>query len=110
MNLATMWGIAKIAATKIPWGRVVQNIPAMADLANRARERFSGAAHGGVEERLRLLQEENRKLERALLETSGHLQQTVKTMKVVVARQKVLMVVTAVSLITAVAALVMVLR
>jgi len=110
MNLLSIWGIAKIAATKVPWGRVMQNLPVVADLASKARERFMGPGHGSVEEQLRLLQEENRKLEKALLENSGHLQQTIKTLKVVAARQKVLMGVTALSLITAIAALVISLR
>lgn len=109
MNIGTIWGIAKVAATRIPWGRVMENIPAVVDLAERAKGRFRG--HGGdIEARLRLLQEENRKLEQALLETSGHLQQTIRTLKVVVARQKMLMTATAVSLLVAIAALVAALR
>lgn len=104
----SIWSIAKIAATKIPWGRVMENIPAVADMATRARERFMGhgGAHGDVGSRLALLEEENRKLERALLETSGHLQQTIKSLKVVLARQKMLMAVSVVSFLTALAALV----
>ena len=109
MNIGTIWGIAKVAATRIPWGRVMENIPAVVDMAERAKGRFRG--HGGdIEARLRQLQEENRKLEQALLETSGHLQQTIRTLKVVVARQKMLMIATAVSLLVAIAALVAVLR
>lgn len=110
MNIATIWGIAKVAATRIPWGRVMENIPAVVDLAERAKGRFRGQGGGEIEARLRHLQEENRRLEQALLETSGHLQQTIRTMKVVVARQKMLMSVTAVSLLTAIAALVAALR
>lgn len=109
MNFSTIWGVAKIAATRIPWGKVVQNIPAMADLATRAKERFMGGG-GSLEERVRMLQEENRRLEKALIENSGHLQQTIKTLKVVAARQKVLVVVTAISFITAVVSLVIALK
>uniref|UniRef100_C6DY33 Uncharacterized protein n=1 Tax=Geobacter sp. (strain M21) TaxID=443144 RepID=C6DY33_GEOSM len=110
MNIATIWGIAKVAATRIPWGRVMENIPAVVDLAERAKGRFRGHGGGDIEARLRHLQEENRKLEQALLETSGHLQQTIRTLKVVVARQKMMMTATAVSLLAAVAALVAALR
>lgn len=103
MNIATIWGIAKVAATKIPWGRVMENIPGMVDMA---RDRFRGhPQQGGLEERVFELEEENRKIEQALLATSGHLEQTIKTLKVVMARQKVLMWITALSLATALAAL-----
>jgi len=108
IGVRTIWGIAKIAATKIPWGRVMENIPAVVDLAGRAKGRLKGG--GAVEEQLRLLQEENRKLEKALLESSGHLQQAIKTLKVVLARQKMLMAGTLLSLVIAIASLVISLR
>lgn len=112
MNLGTIWGIAKIAATRIPWGKVMQNIPAMADLAGRTKERLaaSGASRGAVEDQLSLLQEENRKLEKALAESSNHLQQTVKSLKVVAARQKMLMAGTVLSFLMALVSLVISLR
>ena len=109
MNIATIWGIAKVAATKIPWGRVMENFPAVMDLA-KERFRPSGGPRGDVEARLRLLQEENQKLEKALLETSGHLQITIKTLKTVLARQKTMMAGTVVSLLMALASLVISLR
>ena len=112
MNIATIWGIAKVAATKIPWGRVMENIPAVVGMANRAKERFlgHGAPHGDIETRIMVLEEENSKLEKALLESSGHLQQTIRTLKVVLARQKMLMGATLLSFATAVTALVLSLR
>ena len=110
MHIATIWGIAKIAATKIPWGRVMENIPAVVDLAGRAKGKFTGASHGAVEDRLRLLHEENRRLEKALLENSGHLQQSIKTLKVVLARQKMLMAGTVLSFLMALVSLVISLR
>lgn len=112
MGIPGLWNIAKIAATRIPWGRVIENIPVMADMAHRARERFAGGAgaSGSLEARLNQLQEENRKLEKALLETSGHLQLTIKTLKVVLARQKMLMAATALSLVLAAVSLAVSLR
>ncbi len=112
MNIATIWGIAKVAATKIPWSRVMENMPAVVDMANRAKGRFmgQGAPRGDLETRLRFLEEENRKLDRALLETSGHLQQAIRTLKVVLARQKMLMGAALLSFGMAVAALVLSLR
>ncbi|TSK07110.1 MAG: hypothetical protein FPO08_10855 [Geobacter sp.] len=109
----SIWSVAKIAATKIPWGRVFENLPVVVEMANRAKGRFMGEGAGAASEleaRVQQLHEENRKLEKALLETSGHLQLAVKTLKVVLARQKVLMAATAVSLVVAIAALVVALN
>ncbi|WP_129125320.1 hypothetical protein [Geomonas oryzae] len=107
----SIWSVAKIAATKIPWGRVFENLPVVVEMANRAKGRFMGeGAASDLEARLQQLHEENRRLEKALLETSGHLQLAVKTLKVVMARQKVLMGATAVSLLVAIAALVVALN
>lgn len=107
----SIWSVAKIAATKIPWGRVFENLPVVVDMANRAKGRFmGGSAPSDLEARVQQLHEENRRLEKALLETSGHLQLAVKTLKVVLARQKVLMAATAVSLVVAIAALVVALN
>ncbi|MBJ6802052.1 hypothetical protein [Geomonas propionica] len=107
----SIWSIAKIAATRIPWGRVMENLPMVADMASRAKGRFMGpGSPGGMEARLHQLEEENRKLERALLETSGHLQLAIKTLKVVLAREKVLMGVAGVSLLVSIVALVIALK
>lgn len=107
----SIWSIAKIAATRIPWGRVMENLPMVADMASRAKGRFMGAGSpGGMEARLHQLEEENRKLEQALLETSGHLQLTIKTLKVVLAREKMLMAGTGISVVLSVIALVVALR
>ncbi|MBU5635282.1 hypothetical protein KOM00_00875 [Geomonas sp. Red69] len=103
----SIWSIAKIAATRIPWGRLMENLPVVVDMANRAKGRFMGAGSpSDIEARLHHLEEENRKLEKALLETSGHLQLAIKTLKVVLAREKLLMAVAGVSLLVSIAALV----
>lgn len=109
MNIATIWGIAKVAATKIPWGRVMESIPGVVDMA-KERFRGHGAPHGDLATRVKILEEENLKLGKALLETSGHLQQSIRTLKVVLARQKMLMAVSAVSFLMALASLVVSLR
>lgn len=107
----SIWSVARIAATKIPWGRVMENLPLVADMASRAKERFMGAGHpGDVQGRLHQLEEENRKLEKMLLETSGHLQLSIKTLKVVLARQKMLMAVAGLSLLLSVVSLFLALR
>jgi len=100
----SVWTIVRIAATKIPWGRVMENVPAVVDMVGRAKGRFmaSSSAQIGQDERLRLLQEENLKLKKAIVETSDHLQQVAKTLEVVAARQKMLMIATAVALVAAV--------
>ncbi|QWV93019.1 hypothetical protein KP004_17900 [Geomonas oryzisoli] len=103
----SVWSIAKIAATRIPWGRLMENLPVVVDMANRAKGRFMGpGSPSGMEARLHQLEEENRKLEKALLETSGHLQLTIKTLKVVLAREKLLMAVAGISLLVSIAALI----
>ena len=106
-----IWGIVKIAATKIPWGRVLENVPAAVEMMGRAKERFRGtpgSAHGSMEERVRLLQAENQKLEKALLQSSEHLQETIKTLRVVLARQKMLTLGTVLSLALSASALMLV--
>lgn len=100
----SVWTIVRIAATKIPWGRVMENVPAVVDMVGRAKGRLMGSppAQIGQDERLRLLMEENLKLKKAIVETSDQLQQVAKTLEVVAARQKMLMIVTAVAFLAAV--------
>jgi len=85
----------------------MENVPAVVDLVTRTKERFrvAGSAPHGVDERLRLIQEENLKLGKALLETTEHLQQLAKTLEVVAARQKMLAIASVVSLVTAICSL-----
>lgn len=100
----SVWTIVRIAATKIPWGRVMENVPAVVDMVGRAKGRFmaSPPAQIGQDERLRMLQEENLKLKKAIVETSDQLQQVAKSLEVVAARQKMLMIATAVAFLAAV--------
>jgi hypothetical protein len=102
-----IWGIVKIVATRIPWGKVVENVPAVVDLVERAKGRFKVSSPNDLEERLRLIQEENVKLERTLLETAAHLQQLTNSVKVLSARQRTWSIATAVSLLIAISSLVL---
>ena len=107
----SIWTVAKMAASKVPWGQVMRNLPGMVEMANRAKGRLLGeGSSGDLRARVQELEEENRRLEKALLETSGHLQLATKTLRVVLARQKVLMAATAVSLVLAAVALAVALR
>ena len=101
------WGIVKTAATKIPWARVAENVPAVVDMIGRARERFRVPVSSAddLEERLRLLQDENLKLGKLLLQTTDHLQEIAKSLEVVAARQKMLVIGTVASLLIAVSSL-----
>jgi len=104
MSVASILGVLKIAATKIPWSRVMENLPAVVDMVGRAKARLRvpASAPGTLEERLRSMEEENLRLGKALLQSTETLQQVAKSLEVVAARQKMLAIVTAVSLLTAI--------
>jgi predicted nuclease with TOPRIM domain len=105
-SIGVVWTVLKMAATRIPWGRVVENAPAVVDLVGRARDRFKPSVDD-LEERLQSIQAENLKLEKMLQATADHLQQITDTLKVVSARQKMLTICTVVSLLTAITALIL---
>lgn len=105
-GIGSIWGIAKIAATKIPWGKVMDNVPAVVELVKDRLRAHASAPGGDLDERIRSLQDENLKLEKALLQTSDHLQEAIKTLKVVSARQKTLTMTTVLALLIAVSSLI----
>lgn len=108
--MGPVWTVIKLAATQIPWGRVIENIPAVVDMVNRAKARIRGGGagpgseQGSVEERLRVVEEENLRLGKALLEASETLQQQAKALEVLAARQKMLIFLAVLALLTAAAA------
>ena len=104
-GMGIIWGIVKVAATRIPWGRVVENAPAVVDLVGRAKDRLTASSQDDLAERLKLIHEENQKLENVLLKTADHLQVLEKTLKVVADRQKMWAVTTVVALLMAVSSL-----
>lgn len=104
-GLGTVWGIAKLAATRIPWGRLVESAPAVVDLVGRAGERFRGGAPDDLLERVRLLQEENRNLERVLQQTADRLQELERRVQGMAARQRIITWATATALLAALCAL-----
>ena len=106
-GIGVVWSVVKMAATRIPWGRVLENAPAVVDLVARAKDRLNSSAQEDLEERLRLIQEENLKLEEALQANTEQLKKLAATLKVVAARQKLLMTGTVLSLLAAVSALIL---
>ena len=103
----SIWGVVRIAATKVPWGRVMENVPALMDMVQRAKGRLreQPAARGSADERLRALEEENLKLGKALVQSSETIKQLAKTVEVVTARQKMLMTATVISFLMALTSL-----
>ena len=106
-GMGIIWGIVKVAATKIPWGRVVANAPAVVDLVGRAKDRLTVSSQDDLAERLKLMCEENQKLEKMLLKTADHLQVLEKTLKVVADRQKMWAITTVVALLMAISSLIL---
>lgn len=103
----SIWTVVRIAATKVPWGRVMENVPALMDMVGKAKTRLreQPAQRGSLDERLRILEEENLKLGKALLQSSETIRQLAKTVEVVTARQKMLMTATVVSFLMALTSL-----
>lgn len=106
--MGPFWTVVKLAATKVPWGRVIENIPAVVDMVNRAKGRMKQSATApGVseDERIRVIEEESLRLGKALLQTEEQLQELAKALEVLAARQKMLIFLAVVSLATAITAL-----
>lgn len=104
-GIGVIWGIVRVAATRIPWLKVVENAPAVVDLVARAKDRLYASSQDDLVERLNLIHEENLKLEKVLIKTADHLQELENTLKTVVARQKSLVVATVASLLIAASSL-----
>lgn len=100
-----VWKLLKTAAGNIPWGRMVQNAPAVVDLVERVRERLAAGPHG-VHEELEAIREENIKLADSLLQTSAQVEDLRKALEVVIARQKMVAGIAVVSLLAALISLV----
>ncbi|HJV65331.1 MAG TPA: hypothetical protein VJ550_06355 [Geomonas sp.] len=100
-----IWKIIKAAATNVPWGRMVQNAPAVVDLVERVKERLLAGAQHDLHDELQALREENVKLADTLLQTTARVEELGKALEVMVARQKMLAVVAVVSLLLAISSL-----
>ncbi|UFS68601.1 hypothetical protein LPW11_11810 [Geomonas sp. RF6] len=105
MNMGMIWGIAKVAARNIPWGRVAQHAPAVFDLVGQAKARRA-PRRGEVAEKVLWLEEENERLAAALVETTEQLQTVARTLETVSSRQLLIGTVAAVSLVVGVLSLV----
>jgi|GEM_PF-2470540 len=104
--MSALWKVIKLAAGAIPWGTVVENAPAVVDLVARAKDKFKGAGQDDVLERIAQLQEENQHVRLLLQQTGEHLQIVESRLLMLEARQRLLSVVAVLSLLAAVAALV----
>ena len=106
---SVVWKVVKTAATRIPWGNVLENAPVVVDLVGRARERLAAGIHHDLDKQLKGLREENLKLTRQLQETGETVQNLSKALEVVSARLKMVTVVSVLSLLAAAAAIVLIL-
>jgi hypothetical protein len=70
-----LWAILSAAATNIPWTKVAQNTPLLVDLLGKAktRMRLHDASQKNLADEVRLLQDENARLDAALLQLSEKL-------------------------------------
>lgn len=105
MNIGALWGIAKVAARTVPWGRVAQHAPAVFDLLGQARAKRP-RSRDDIAEKLLWLEDENERLTRGLVETAEQLQVVAKTLETVLSRQLLVGTVAAVSLIVGVLSLI----
>jgi hypothetical protein len=104
-SIGAIWGMLKMVATKVPWGQVVENAPAVADLVARAKDRLRGSSQNDLEEQLVFVYEKNVKLEKKLAETADQLTELSNTLQAVANRQKTLTIVAAISLLLAISSM-----
>jgi hypothetical protein len=100
-SVGAIWGVIKLVATRVPWGRVVENAPAVVDLVARAKDRLKGASQGELEEQLALIHQQNLMLEKTLSATADHLEELSKKLEAVSRKQKKLAIITVLSLMIA---------
>ena len=108
-GIGVVWKVVKTAATKIPWGQVLENAPMVVDMVGRARAHLTAMPHQDFQGQLKAMHEENLRLAQSLQQTTDRLQEVSETLQVLEAREKVLVVGTAVSLLIAIASLTLVL-
>ncbi|HEY5513985.1 MAG TPA: hypothetical protein VIK40_10120 [Geomonas sp.] len=99
MGIALVFQIIKRIATKIPWTQVAQNAPLIADMVGKAKDKLNASARKIQDDQIQLLQEENARLAKSLLQMSDQLQN-------ISSRVYLLTVITAVSLLIAISSLI----
>jgi hypothetical protein len=104
-GIGIVWKVVKTAATKIPWGQVIESAPMVVDMVGRARAHMTAMPHQDFQAQLKSVQEENLRLAQSLQHTADHLQEVSETLQVLEAREKVLIVGTAISLLIAISSL-----
>jgi hypothetical protein len=98
MGVGFVLQILRTAATRIPWTKVAQNTPLFVEMVGKAKDRMN--AHAKIQDdQLKLLQDENARLAKSLLQVSDQLQK-------VSSRVSLLTVIAAASLLIAVSSLV----
>jgi hypothetical protein len=109
VGIGMVWKVVRTAATKIPWGQVIESAPVVVDMVGRARAHMTALPHQDFHVQLKSVQEENLRLAQSLQQTVDHLQEVSETLQVMEAREKLLIVGTAISLLIAISALALVL-
>jgi hypothetical protein len=102
VGIGLIWSVLKTAATKIPWLQVVENAPLVVDALGRVKSkvRQNEASLKNCDDHLKLLQVENARL-------AVELQQVSVKLQLLTARVSRLTKVAGVSLLCAVAALIL---
>lgn len=106
MATKVILSILKTAATRIPWGKVVQNAPMVVDLVERVKDRLQNPPAQDLYTELKANREEHLKLADTLLQTNAEVEELKKALEVVAARQKMLMTITVISLLIALSSLI----
>jgi hypothetical protein len=106
MPSGMVWNIVRTAATKIPWGRIVENAPVVVDLVERVKDHLKSPQQNDIYKELKLNREEHLKMADSLLQATTEVQQLKAALEVVAARQKMLMIATGISLLVALSALI----
>ena len=106
MPSGMVWNIVRTAATKIPWGRLVENAPAVVDMMGRVKDHLKAPQQGDLYKELKLNREEHLKMADSLLQTTAEVERLKAALEVIAARQKMMMTATAISLLAALSALI----
>lgn len=104
-GIGAAWGVVKMLATKVPWGRLVENAPAVVDLVARAKERLQAPSQDDLAGQLLSIHNQNLRLEKTLHETANRLDALSAKLEAVSQRMSLLLKATVVSLLMAISSL-----
>ena len=76
MGIVTIWSFVRAAAANIPWTKVAQSTPLIADMLGSAKAKLQRyeTSQKNIDEHLKQLQDENARLATALQQMSDKLQ------------------------------------